>query len=264
MRIGMPSLIVATVVLLASPSARAHLAEGTVTLTVAEAVPAPTGTWARAGGTAMLELSETSTIAYDVTVHDLTGPAALAHIHAGAAGVAGPPVFTLTKISDTEFLGETDPLTPEQVATLFAGGFYVNVHTATNLAGEVRGQITGFARVTGKCSCLQLSRKDFLKCVRNEIKGLSKDEKKSASARALKKAASKSSCGLAASKKTGACCVPPNDTGEIVLGALCVPVVEKKAVKQCAALGGTVLAGQSCIPTNGCFLPASPSGAFVD
>jgi hypothetical protein len=212
----------------------------------------------------MLELTENSTIAYDVTVHDLTGPAIFAHIHAGAVGVAGLPVFTLTKVSDTAFQGETEPLTTEQVTTLFAGGFYVNVHTEANISGEVRGQITGFERVTGKCSCLQLSRKDFLKCVRNEIKALPKDEKKAAAAKALKKAATKSSCGLTASKKTGACCVPPNATGEIVSGALCVPVVEKKAEKQCAAVGGTVLAGQSCVPTNGCFLPASPSGAFID
>ena len=54
-----------------------------------------------------------------------------------------------------------------------------------------------------------------------------------------------------------------NGVGEIVQGSLCAPVTEKKAEKQCTALGGSVLAGQSCVPTNDCPLPASPSGAFV-
>lgn len=254
----------ATLALLATTSARAHVAEGTVDLTTAEAVPAPIGTSASAGGTATLELNEEAKIEYDVTVHDLTGPATIGHIHAGAPGVPGLPVFPLTKISDTEFQGETEPLTPEQVTTLFAGGFYVNVHTATNGLGEVRGQITGFARVAGRCSCLQLARKDFLKCVRNQIKGLTKAEKRSAAAKALKKAAKKSICGLTETRKTEACCVPPNGIGEIVSGSLCVPVSAKKAEKQCAAVGGSLLVGQACVPTNDCVLPASPSGAFVD
>jgi len=41
---------------------------------------------------------------------------------------------------------------------------------------------------------------------------------------------------------------------------LCAPV---KTTGHCTSLGGTILSGQSCVPTNDCFLPASPSGAFL-
>jgi CHRD domain len=227
-------------------------------------VPAPTGTSPTTGGTASVELSEELTIEYDLTTTDLTGAALVAHIHAGAVGVPGDIVFPLTKVSDTQFTGETEPLTSDQLTTLFSGGYYLNVHTTTNPAGEIRGQIDDLERVAGQCSCTELARKDFLRCVRSKIKDLTKEEKKSPAARALKKAAKKSSCGLTKSKKTAACCVPPNGLGEIVQGSLCAPVSEKKAEKQCAALGGTVLTGQSCIPTNGCPVPASPSNAFLD
>jgi hypothetical protein len=249
--------------LFAAP-ARAHLAEQTVTMTADAEVPAPTATQPTTGGTADLELSESLTIAYDVNTTDLTGPALAAHIHEGAPGVPGDIVFTLTKVGDTQFQGETDPLTSDQLTTLFGGGYYVNVHTLTNGAGEIRGQIDDLERVASQCSCTALARKDFLRCVRAKVKELSKEDKKSAAARALKKAAKKSSCGLTKSKKTAACCLPPNGLGEIVQGSICAPVSEKKAEKQCAALGGTVLTGQSCIPTNGCPVPASPSGAFLE
>jgi hypothetical protein len=255
------ALLVATAALCVATPARAHLAEAAIALTVDQEVPAPTGTGPNAGGTANLELGEDLTIEYDVTVHDLTGPALFGHIHAGAPGVPGDIVFTFTKVSDTAFQGTTDPLTPAQLTTLLEGGFYANVHTGTNLAGEIRGQIH-LDRVASACPCNELSRKDFLKCVRGKVKDLPKEDKKAG--RALKKAAKRSSCGLTQTKKAAACCLPLNGVGEIVQGTLCAPVTEKKADKQCAALGGTVLSGQSCVPTNGCTLPASPSGAFVD
>ena len=67
----------------------AHIAEGTVTMTAEEEVPAPTGAPANAGGTAELELEDDNTLVYNVTVHDLSGPALAAHIHEGAVGVPG-------------------------------------------------------------------------------------------------------------------------------------------------------------------------------
>ena len=79
-----------------------------------------------------------------VEVAGLTGDATAAHIHEGRAGVAGGVLVTL----------EQDALYPEQwkvpanaelsdseVDLLLDGRLYVNVHTAANSAGEVRGQI---------------------------------------------------------------------------------------------------------------------------
>lgn len=42
----------------------------------------------------------------------------------------------------TRWTGKTLALTAEQKATLLSGGFYVNVHTAANPGGEIRGQIS--------------------------------------------------------------------------------------------------------------------------
>lgn len=250
--------------LLAAAPARAHLAEGTVPLTVAEAVmPTPTGVPAGAGGTAILELQDDMTLSYDVTVHDLSGPVFLGHIHEGAKGVAGDVVFPFTKTSDTTLKGVTRALTAQEVGKLFSGAYYVNVHTPNNPAGEVRGQITSVVAVQGTCNCKTLSRKDFRKCVNTEIKKLDKTQKKSAEIKQLKRAVKKASCGLATTpkKKPLACCLPANDVASIVTGKLCAPV---KKDTQCTAIGGTVVQGSGCAPTNPCSPPASPSGAFVD
>jgi hypothetical protein len=254
-------LIAAGVVASAAP-ALAHIAEVTVALTTAEETPPPQSVSPAAGGTAILELEDDMTINYEVTVHDLTGPATVAHIHDGAPGVPGPFIFPLTKVSDTSFMGTTPPLTADQVGKFFSGGYYVNVHTTTNPAGEVRGQIVNVELNKGTCSCQTLSRKNFRKCVNDEIKKLDKTQKKSADVRALRKAVKRSACGLAAApkKKPAACCLPVNEVANIVTGELCAPV--KKDI-QCTKLGGMFVASSSCVP-NPCSPPASPSGAFVD
>ena len=256
--------LIAIVVLVGSTPARAHLASGTVILDVAQEVPPPTGTSANAGGTATFELEDDQTLTYQVTVHDLTGPAIAGHIHEGAPGVEGPVIFPFTQLPDGTFKGTTAPLMDDQVQKLMSGEYYANVHTGTNpIHGEVRGQIH-LTVGAGTCSCKTLSRKDFLKCVRTTIAKLDKTTRKSAAARALKRAAKKSSCGVTQKKRTIACCLPPVSLGgsvpDVVAGKLCAPV---KKDAQCTKLGGTSLgASSSCFP-NTCVPPASPSGAFV-
>jgi hypothetical protein len=248
--------IVAGLVLATAVPATAHIAAGTVNLTAAEEVPPPTGVPANAGGTAELTLEEDKTLVYEVTVHDLSGSAIAAHIHEGAPGVAGPIVFPLTQTSGTVFSGTTAALTDDQVAKFLTGDYYVNVHTALNQAGEIRGQI-----FRGACSCkTAASKQAFRKCVRDEIKKLEKKQKKTAAIRALKKAVNKSACGLTAApgKKQSACCLT-TQASYIVSGQLCVPV---KKETQCR--GGTFIADSPCAPNNPCERPASPSGAFVD
>jgi CHRD domain len=251
---------VATAILAAGGApAFAHLAEGTVQMTATAEVPTPTGVSANAGGTATFELQDDKTLTYEVTVHDLTGPAIAGHIHEGAPGVAGGIIFPFTQTSDTTFMGTTPALTDDQVQKLLSGAFYVNVHTGTNPLGEIRGQMDTIAAVQGTCSCASLSRKDFRKCVANEIKKLDKSQKKSAEVKALRRAVKKSSCGLTATpkKKPLACCLPANDVAEIVTDALCAPI---KKDAQCTPLGGTVKQA-GCVP-NPC--TSSPSGAFLD
>jgi hypothetical protein len=201
-------------------------------------------------GTATLTLDNDNSIEYTITVTDLTGPPILAHIHKGAVGVAGGIELTLDQNTLT---GTTAPLTNAQLIALFAGDLYVNVHTAENPAGEIRGQITAPAP---ECDCDTLSTKDFKKCVKERLKGLDKDEKKSAPAKALKKAVKKASCGKTKGpKKAIGCCVPLTPFEGIVTDGLCHAITAKK----CEKIEGARQA-ESCFPTN----PCSPSGAFLD
>jgi hypothetical protein len=72
---------------------------------------------------------------------NLSGPATAAHFHGPAepgknAGVAVP-------ISPaTSPLEGSATLTDAQASDLMAGKWYVNVHTAANKGGEIRGQLT--------------------------------------------------------------------------------------------------------------------------
>lgn len=108
-----------------------------VTLSGAEEVPAVTTS---ANGTGTLTIKDDKTVTGSVTTQGIVGTAA--HIHLAPAGKNGPPVITLTKTSDSEWsVPEGSKLTDEQYAAYKAGGLYVNVHSAANKPGEIRGQL---------------------------------------------------------------------------------------------------------------------------
>jgi hypothetical protein len=73
-----------------------------------------------------------------VTTTGLTGN--VAHLHAGAVGVAAPVAIPLTGGPANWTLPETT-LTDAEVQTLISGNFYANVHTTANPGGEIRGQV---------------------------------------------------------------------------------------------------------------------------
>src|SRR5438128_324345 len=80
---------------------------------------------------------------------DLTGPATAMHIHGSVGpGTNGPVLFPLTSLH----LPAADPAkggiifggvlyTEAEASNLLAGLHYVNVHTASNPGGEIRGQL---------------------------------------------------------------------------------------------------------------------------
>jgi hypothetical protein len=113
----------------------------TASLDSAQETPAPTVGSPLPTGTAKFALNADRTIRYEFTTDDLTGPAALAHLHQGDPGVAGGIVVSL----DVSGSGTTAALTEAQVTALRGGGLYINVHTAQNPLGEIRGQIGALA-----------------------------------------------------------------------------------------------------------------------
>jgi hypothetical protein len=115
----------------------------TAALGTAKEVPKPTGVRANAGGTFSAGLTRKGTggtLAWRLTFRGLTGAAGAAHIHLAKPGVAGPVAVPLCGPCRSGVRG-TSKLKARTVKALLAGGAYVNVHTARNAAGEIRGQI---------------------------------------------------------------------------------------------------------------------------
>jgi len=74
-----------------------------------------------------------------VCTHNVIDPGVM-HIHRGAPGVNGPIVFDLGDPASPVEATWTG-MTPADVADLFAGNLYINIHTSGRPAGEIRGQV---------------------------------------------------------------------------------------------------------------------------
>jgi len=109
--------------------------------TFTAALAAPAGITSSGTGTGEFTYDPAShALNYTVTYSGLTGPAMAAHIHGPAdPGANAPPVVPFA--SPASPITGTATLTDEQAAQLMAGKWYVNVHTAANKGGEIRGQI---------------------------------------------------------------------------------------------------------------------------
>jgi hypothetical protein len=105
-------------------------------LTGAEEVP-PVSTSAK--GEANFTVSKDGAVKGSVTTTGVQGTAA--HIHQGAKGQNGGVIVPLTKNGDTYTAPEGAKLTEAQLSAFKAGNTYVNVHSAANKGGELRGQL---------------------------------------------------------------------------------------------------------------------------
>lgn len=111
-----------------------------------------------AAGTGTFMLTDAG-LEYNITVEGLD--IAAAHFHSNAIGANGGVVrdlggdFDGGTASGIWTSADAQPLTEELIKALLAGNLYVNVHTAANPGGEIRGQVlpisaTGFsAKLTG-------------------------------------------------------------------------------------------------------------------
>ncbi|MDZ4762288.1 MAG: CHRD domain-containing protein [Alphaproteobacteria bacterium] len=102
---------------------------------------APAGITSSGTGMGSFDFDEaTMVLNYRVEHMGLTGPATAAHIHGPAAPGANAGVVVPFAAAASPIVG-TATLTAAQAADMKAGKWYVNVHTAANPGGEVRGQI---------------------------------------------------------------------------------------------------------------------------
>ena len=97
-------------------------------------------------GTAVVVLNNAQTqFTYSVTFTGLTGNTTASHIHKAAIGVNGGVIFGFSPplgVTSGAFNGVVNP-TAAQVADLFAGLYYVNIHSNVFPGGEIRGQLAG-------------------------------------------------------------------------------------------------------------------------
>jgi hypothetical protein len=90
-------------------------------------------------GASSIVIGSDRTVSGSVTTTGIAGTAA--HIHEAAAGKNGEVIIPLTKDGDTYSVPAGTMLTAEQYASFQAGNLYVNIHTAANPKGELRGQL---------------------------------------------------------------------------------------------------------------------------
>ena len=113
-------------------------------LDTAQEIPAPVDVSADAGGTAWIAYDpETNLLGWNIGWENLTGPPVGMHFHgpAGVGETAGVNV-NIGEISglSNPSIGSTT-ITEEFADQLLNNQWYINVHTATNGPGEIRGQV---------------------------------------------------------------------------------------------------------------------------
>jgi hypothetical protein len=86
-----------------------------------------------------------SKLRWKLTYHGLSGKASAAHIHLGKAGVSGNVIVPLCAANCRSGMTGKATLKASVAAAIRAGKTYVNVHTAKNQAGEIRGQLKATA-----------------------------------------------------------------------------------------------------------------------
>jgi predicted lipoprotein with Yx(FWY)xxD motif len=105
--------------------------------------PAPKGVPVGAKGTfsaIVIDNGPRPLVVWSLAFGGLSGPGMAAHVHLGKAGVAGPVALALCGPCPPSVHGRK-AIDPNLAAAMENAGGYVNVHTATNAAGEIRGQV---------------------------------------------------------------------------------------------------------------------------
>ena len=96
-----------------------------------------------AQGIGIFTLDEKKTSLYfNVSFNNLSGPITGMHIHEGNTGENGPVVYDLVpSLNGNRAKGVIRDITSDVITKLLNGTYYINVHTSLHPAGEIRGQI---------------------------------------------------------------------------------------------------------------------------
>jgi hypothetical protein len=142
------AVLLGGVVLVVSVAATVALAKPTMSsmsfkanLDTRQEVPKEKGASIRASGNFTATLSGAK-LTWKLTFDHLTGAATAAHIHSGVKGKAGPVIVALCGPCKSPVSGSAH-VSAAVVKMLQSGNTYVNVHTAKNPGGEIRGQVKG-------------------------------------------------------------------------------------------------------------------------
>jgi hypothetical protein len=125
---------------LASGKTSAKAVKFSATLNTGQVTPRPKGTKVGASGSFSATLTGT-TLKWTLAYSKLSGPATAAHIHMGARGKNGIALVALCGPCKSPMSGVATAVTDDIAALMSSGGAYVNVHTAKNGEGEIRGEI---------------------------------------------------------------------------------------------------------------------------
>jgi CHRD domain len=146
-------LLVAAIALVvagaASARSQATKIEIGATMVASDEVPAPKGDVGSAGGTFTGTLTKSDSgvvLSWQLSFNNLTGAGTAAHIHIAARGTPGPVVVPLCAPCTSGATG-TANINATVLEAIQNDRAYVNVHTKTNPAGEIRGQVSSDASV---------------------------------------------------------------------------------------------------------------------
>jgi hypothetical protein len=93
-------------------------------------------------GTADLDYDAASKkLSWKLTYSGLSGPATAAHFHGPAEAGKNAGVAVAIPNATASPVEGSVTLTDAQAADLVAGKYYINIHTAANPGGEIRGQV---------------------------------------------------------------------------------------------------------------------------
>jgi CHRD domain len=96
-----------------------------------------------ATGTADLDYDPASKkLSWKLTYTGLSGPATAAHFHGPAEAGKNAGVAVAIPNAGASPVEGSATLTDAQAVDLVGGKYYINIHTAANPGGEIRGQVT--------------------------------------------------------------------------------------------------------------------------